>query len=210
MILGLEIGMLIFGFIGLVTGKLKLSAGNEVEGAPARLLGLVAILPLPLALVTGFCIGLSMGPRVHDMQGTFLVIELGLVGICALIVFGGGAMVAGSQRVERDSRRRRFDVRDDFEEEPRRRRRRDEPDDDWEAPPPRDRGASRGGQTDVAIKADPREAIAPPPPAVAPSTPSDTIECPGCKWRLRITPQLIGKQIRCQNCKQVFRAPAPR
>jgi hypothetical protein len=53
MICVIEIGLFIFGIMMLITGKMKLSAGRVVEGTPARLLGLLALVPLPLALVVG-------------------------------------------------------------------------------------------------------------------------------------------------------------
>jgi hypothetical protein len=45
-----EIAALIFGIISLVTGKFTLSRNKVVRGAPARVVGLLLVLILPVAL----------------------------------------------------------------------------------------------------------------------------------------------------------------
>lgn len=146
------------------------------------------------------------GSQRFDMQILLAVVELGIVGIAALIVFAGGAAVAKSQRAESGRRQRMYDEVDD-EDEPRRRRRRDEPDDveDWDDRPAVEDRRGRDAEPDVAIKADQRASFTP----VAPVPPANTNECPSCKSRLQITQQLVGKQIRCPNCQNVFRATLP-
>ena len=47
MILGLEIGLIIYGIIALVKGRMKFGENKVVEGLPARLLGVLALTPLP-------------------------------------------------------------------------------------------------------------------------------------------------------------------
>jgi hypothetical protein len=51
MILGMEIAMFVIGIMALVRGKLKLGKNKEVTGTPARLLGLIGFVPIPLAIV---------------------------------------------------------------------------------------------------------------------------------------------------------------
>jgi hypothetical protein len=59
MILGAEIGMLIVGIMALVQGRLPLTKTREVRGLPARLLAIVALLPLPLSFVGGLLLGIA-------------------------------------------------------------------------------------------------------------------------------------------------------
>jgi hypothetical protein len=49
MILGMEIGMIIFGVVSLTTGRLTLSKTRAVTGPLARGLAVVLLLPIPLA-----------------------------------------------------------------------------------------------------------------------------------------------------------------
>jgi hypothetical protein len=60
----LEIVMLVFGIITLVKGAFKLTRKKVVTGGPAYVVGVLLILPLPLALATGFAIGV-----MHGLQG---------------------------------------------------------------------------------------------------------------------------------------------
>lgn len=57
MIIGAEIGLLIMGLIAIVTGRLPVGPGRVVRGAPARYLGVVALLPFPVAFGIGFGLG---------------------------------------------------------------------------------------------------------------------------------------------------------
>jgi|APSaa5957512576_1039674.scaffolds.fasta_scaffold105489_2 hypothetical protein len=58
MILGAEIGLLVFGIYSMVTGKYSLGKGRTVEGSKARILGGICLLPFPLALAVGIVLGL--------------------------------------------------------------------------------------------------------------------------------------------------------
>src|SRR5438552_1663107 len=49
MILGMEIGMIIFGIVTLTTGKLTLSKSKVVTGSLARHLGFLLLAPVPVA-----------------------------------------------------------------------------------------------------------------------------------------------------------------
>jgi hypothetical protein len=59
MLCAAEIGMLVFGIITLVKGRFKLSRRKVVVGGPAYLIGVLLILPLPIALVIGIALGTS-------------------------------------------------------------------------------------------------------------------------------------------------------
>lgn len=97
----LEIGMLIYGIIGLSTGKMQFGKDKFVYGAPARLVGLIFLLPLPLALVGGFIYGATHpeqfqdfgqpgrgGNNFNETQIMISVVEGGMVLLFLLIGLG--------------------------------------------------------------------------------------------------------------------------
>jgi hypothetical protein len=66
------LGMLIFGIIALVRGQFTLTRTKVVSGVPARIIGFILLLPLPLMLASGLLIGVfyvmrgsSRGPRSY-------------------------------------------------------------------------------------------------------------------------------------------------
>lgn len=141
MICGLEIGLAIFGILALVRGKMTLSKNKIVVGAPARLLGLLALAPLPLAFgvgavyaVTQVAAGGDPEKFAEDNRWTLTLIEGGIVIGVAIVVFAIGAMVAVSPaEAERRERGNRYaeDDYDDRDDRPRRDRDgRDDRDDD--------------------------------------------------------------------------------
>jgi len=71
MVLGVEIALLVIGIIALVRGKLSLSKRKVIVGSRARILGAIAVLPLPVAFMTGWASGLSTppGPGRPDPDG---------------------------------------------------------------------------------------------------------------------------------------------
>src|SRR4051812_13151875 len=99
MILGLEIGLIIFGLIALFRGKLTISKTKVVEGLPARLLGLLALTPLPIAILVGIVFVLAVAPnnpekaaRIADENKlTLALVEAGIVIFITILVFGFGA-----------------------------------------------------------------------------------------------------------------------
>src|SRR5215212_5076890 len=56
----LALGMLIFGIITLITGKFQVTRKKTVYGAPARIVGAIMLLPLPLAIVLGVTLGAGL------------------------------------------------------------------------------------------------------------------------------------------------------
>jgi len=89
MILGVEIALIVFGIMALAKGELKIGKTKSVKGGAARLLGLVGLLPIPLALV--IILGMKL---TQDQQTTAILIELGIVVACAVVMFGVGAALA--------------------------------------------------------------------------------------------------------------------
>lgn len=143
MILGMEIGLAIFGILALVRGKMTLSKNKVVVGAPARLLGLLALTPLPAALLFVVLYAASRGGQVNDDdKWTITGIEAGTVILVAILVFGIGAAIGitpreAERRERRASGRYDEDEDDELDDRPRKRRDRDDEDEDDEDRPRR-------------------------------------------------------------------------
>jgi hypothetical protein len=93
MLLILEIAMLMGGIYALAAGKVPgfLVGGGKVqiEGTPARLLGVLLILPLPIIFIGGFILALLMG---EDAMGYATLLEV-------IVVIGTGILVVILSRV---------------------------------------------------------------------------------------------------------------
>ena|SRR5947209_5192294 len=102
MILGMEIVLLLVGIGALLTGRLPLSPYHVVRGAPARLLGLLALMPVPLSVCAGAVTVVLMTPRPEkdlkdpSVRATVVALEAGVVVTCAALVYGLGWLVAGA------------------------------------------------------------------------------------------------------------------
>src|SRR5215831_9803459 len=93
MIFGIKIALLIGGLIALITGKFRLSKSRIIEGAAARVAGLVLMVPLPLSYAIGFAIGylaVLQGKRldVAQWRGPLIFLDLGILLACCLLGFG--------------------------------------------------------------------------------------------------------------------------
>lgn len=144
MLLILEVVMLIFGIVVLVTGKVSLSKDSIVIGPRARVVGLCWLLPLPLAFCVGFIIGMyeGMNGRQFDITKWGVIIgvtELGFVvffGILGLVIANTGEKLTAKELARRKRLQDQYAYDDDFENEdddrdaPRRRRRVDDEDDE--------------------------------------------------------------------------------
>jgi hypothetical protein len=165
-----EIAAFVFGIIAIVKGRFSLTRNRVVQGAPARVIGVLLMMPLILGqggeLVYGAAIGArrgferaregkQFGPAdVQDLQkdviGPALVINI--VGSALPLLLAFAIAVAKAEVPERPSRRRRrprLDDDEDDEELDRRRRRRDEDEeeDDYDDRPRR-RRPRRGDDED--------------------------------------------------------------
>jgi hypothetical protein len=108
MSLGAEIGLIIFGIYALITGKLTLTKNRIVRGAAARLIAVIALLPLPLSLgiwsIVGFIAagrGEFLDPTNPWLQLKFGLIEAGIVVGCLIAVYAIGLPVAARQAARR-------------------------------------------------------------------------------------------------------------
>lgn len=90
-ILGAEIAMLLIGLIVLIQGRISLAKNCVVLGVPARLIGMVLMLPFPLAtaFINGFYLltvvvtGHTPTPQMKWVIGAahMAAITLGLLGM---------------------------------------------------------------------------------------------------------------------------------
>ena len=91
MILGAEIGLLVYGIYTLITGKYSLGKGRFLEGGKARLLGGLCILPLPFAFGVGIILGVIFaiaGASIPMWMSTLLEIGILVVVIVLISVLG--------------------------------------------------------------------------------------------------------------------------
>jgi hypothetical protein len=116
-ILGAEIGLMVFAIISLVRGKLVLTKNRVVTGVPARLLALIGFLPLPVSLVIGLALGAVLVARGQPIDQSRVriiggVVELGIIVLCVAAIYGIGFMIAKPPEPER-RRPRRLDEEDE-------------------------------------------------------------------------------------------------
>jgi hypothetical protein len=127
----MSIAMLIFGIIALVRGQFTLTRTKVVSGVPARVIGVILLLPLPLMLAGGLLIGVVLGmqgkqPRPEDIQGPAVLLEVGIILGCMLIAVIIGAVTARPPKRRRlpddldEDYDRRFREEDRGDDEPRR------------------------------------------------------------------------------------------
>src|SRR5579859_6650220 len=107
MILGAEIAMLLLGIVALTTGKMTLTKQKVVRGLLARFLGIIMLMPLPLALFLGTLLAtVAYGQRV-DTDGfrwTVTGIEAASVIVCIIAVYVIGMPNASDKEAGRSSK----------------------------------------------------------------------------------------------------------
>lgn len=149
-----QIGAIIFGIIALVRGQFSLTRTRIVWGVPARIIGFLLCLPLPVSFGIGLLIGIALVAQGKDVRDPAVRAKFWPVDVAVFLFFlvaAGITAFATAQPVKQKRRRRpreeyvHDDEEEDFEEweeedRPRRRRRRlpveDEAD---EEEPPRQR-----------------------------------------------------------------------
>lgn len=80
----------IFGISALSKGKVALSKQSEITGAPARLIGIIALLTYPISWIIGFCYGLYWGtnhPGEEFPLSASLFVNLGAFLIVGISIF---------------------------------------------------------------------------------------------------------------------------
>lgn len=104
MLLGLEIGLLIYGIYALTKGQFQLGKDKILEGRYARILAILCILPLPLAVVIGFVAGfiwaITHGTSKQFPQGMAIGFEVVLVILCCIAIVVVGKILYSRQTAE--------------------------------------------------------------------------------------------------------------
>ena len=101
-----EILMLIFGIIALVRGRFLLTRAKEVRGWPARIIGVLLIMPFPLSFLVGMVLGgvfVAMGKSVDDQEfrSAASILGFAIVAICFLSAIGIAMFLAEPIRKNR-------------------------------------------------------------------------------------------------------------
>ncbi|KJS33401.1 MAG: hypothetical protein VR64_00945 [Desulfatitalea sp. BRH_c12] len=93
MIVGAEIGLLLYGIFVLIKGQYSVGKGRNVTGRKARLLGGICLLPMPLSLVAGVGIGfvnevLNASLAASQIKSLTTGIEVAiLIGVVIVLTF---------------------------------------------------------------------------------------------------------------------------
>jgi hypothetical protein len=151
---GAEIGMLIFGIITLVKGNFALSGSRVVQGVPARVIGVLLLVPLIagqggeaiMGMMWGIDKGLQGQPvniqdAMKDLQSKALIINAIATGVPLLAVLVIALSTAGPPTKRRRARTDLDDADDDEQNDDRPRRRSPRADDDDDDDRPRRRRA---------------------------------------------------------------------
>jgi hypothetical protein len=139
MLLLLELGLTIFGIVALIRGKMTLTKKRVVEGTPARLLGILALIPLPLTIIFVLLFGVNKflqgGTEIDQKEGVLLMgMELFLFLGGFVLVYSIGFAVATDPSKRKKRKRRADDWEDEDQEDdddrPARKKRRIDRDDE--------------------------------------------------------------------------------
>jgi peptidoglycan/LPS O-acetylase OafA/YrhL len=95
MILGIEIGLLIFGILALARGTFSVGKEKKVTGWRARVLGLICLTPFPVAITVMAALNGQGEPDYRVLAGVEVVI---VVAICVLVVVLSKAFYAQQRR----------------------------------------------------------------------------------------------------------------
>lgn len=133
MTLAIEVILFLAGIGALLHGKLKFGKGNVVRGAEARLLGALAMAPLPMALTFGIWIAVRARARGVNLEQhvstlTITVAEFLYILLCLGVIAGSVALIAGMRKSYR-RRLKAAEAEEDEDDSPARRKRRR-----WEEP----------------------------------------------------------------------------
>jgi hypothetical protein len=125
-----EICALIGGIIAVVTGKFTLTRNKVVRGAPARIVGVLLMVPLPVAIFFSIVVlgALLVRGGFDPTNPTNVPIGLRLIEPAIFVIFFTAALIIAAVHAEPPEpkrRRVREDEEDDEEEEARPRRRAD-------------------------------------------------------------------------------------
>jgi hypothetical protein len=93
MILGAEVALFLVGLYALITGKLPTGAKSKhvVRGWPARAIGAIGLLPVPLSFVLAMAVAILFAVQGRDLRDRSLVwvgmaIEVAVVVTCVVFM----------------------------------------------------------------------------------------------------------------------------
>jgi len=202
-ILGAEIGMLIWGIIVLVRGKAKVSKTKEAAGAAARIAGVVAMLPIPLCFMIGMLYGVYLGSTgqtaaIDPASGTIIAIEVGTLVACviiAMVILYSAAKPIGQTAGQRPGRPNPFAQNPQAFAQP---------------PLPGQAAAGATAQSFVSPPPVPQQAAVPQQPAPATQQPPEpdkiSFVCT-CGKHLKVPAAMSGRKGRCPSCNAVVSIP---
>jgi hypothetical protein len=183
-----EVCLLILGIITLVKGQINVSKDKMIVGAPARWIGAILLLPLPVAFLVGFfwammIVAQGRNPDPKEMQPAAAIIEIGIFGVCMLAVF---LIATASEKVPvvKPEKRRARVEEDEYEEDYYEDRRRPAP------------------MQDNAIREEHIHPESAPEPVREPSP--IRVQCTSCKGTVGIPDSAVGKSVQCPLCSAVF------
>jgi hypothetical protein len=132
-----QIATLIFGILALVNGEFKLTRTRVVGGTPARIIGGILLLPLPMTFGLAVLLGLALAMRgdtidEKQIQAAGNVLSVGVLVFCLILAIGIAIFTAKPVKPPNP-----FTFDRDFDGE---RRPEIEPPDDFEPRPPDSRG----------------------------------------------------------------------
>jgi hypothetical protein len=163
-----QVCLFVLGIIGLSRGKVSLTRTRIVTGTPARIIGAIFLVPLPVYVLINVIAGVSMfgadnakpDPAVAAGVGIVALLGVGIIILCLIvgtvlaIVYAEPVVTKRKIRYDDDDDRpRRRRARDDDDDEDRpRRRARDDDDDEHIQPKDRPRRRPRDDDDDDRIK----------------------------------------------------------
>ena len=101
MLIGAEIGMFIYGLVALFRGKFSAGADKTVTGGRARVLGVICMIPIPLALMAGVVFAILNPNHDFTKKNWGLVgAEAGIVVVIMIVTYGLAHMFYNQQRDE--------------------------------------------------------------------------------------------------------------
>jgi drug/metabolite transporter (DMT)-like permease len=105
-IIVMAICMLIFGLIAIVRGQFVLTRAKVVRGVPARIIGVILLLPVPLWLGGALLLGAFYAlqgkqPRPEDLEGPATLLTVGSCVGCMVIAVIIGLATAQPMKKKR-------------------------------------------------------------------------------------------------------------
>ncbi len=88
MILGAEVALALFGLYAIFKASYNVGKGRKVTGSKARILGVIALTPIPLAFLAGMLVALAFTILGGELPGqiVYTVIEIAILVIVVIVL----------------------------------------------------------------------------------------------------------------------------